>query len=83
MNEKLHKNWGVEVQPLNPDLLTDCYSAIHGLKETSSNVEKIALMPDTYRAKCALMKELIVLCSNASAMLNRYIPEISEKDIPF
>lgn len=74
---RLHEKFGLEVQPVNAQIMVDCYNAIQGLEEAVHNLGVIWTMPDKLEAECALIKELAVVSSNATIMLNRHLPNIS------
>lgn len=80
---RLHKDFGVDVQPVDAEIMTDCHNAIQGLEEAVHNLGVIWTMPDKFEAECALIKELAIVSSNAAIMLNRHLPEATPKtDIP-
>ena len=72
---RLHEQFGLKVQPVNTQIMTDCYNAIQGLEEAVHNLGVIWTIPDEDTAKRALIKELAIVSSNATIMLNRYFPE--------
>lgn len=76
---RLHEKFGLDVQPVNTQIMTDCYNAIQGLEEAVHNLGVIWTMPDKFEAECALIKELAIVSSNAAIMLNRHLPEATPK----
>lgn len=81
-----YENWGLKAHPLNAQVIVDCDTAIKGLEETLHNLRVISTFSDN-EAKHALIKELAVLSSNATAMLERYCTEayaeVSVLNTPF
>ena len=76
---RLHEQFGLKVQPVNTQIMTDCYNAIQGLEEAVHNLGVIWTMPDKFEAECALIKELAIVSSNTAIMLNRHLPEATPK----
>lgn len=74
---RCHKDFGVDVQPVDAQIMADCHNAIQGLEEAVHNLGVIWTMPDKFEAECALIKELAIVSSNATIMLNRHLPNIS------
>ena len=72
---ELHKQFGLDVQPVNTQIMTDCYNAIQWLEEAVHNLGVIWTIPDEDTAKRALIKELAFVSLNAAIMLNCYFPE--------
>ncbi len=72
---RLHEKFGLDVQPVNTQIIMDCANAIQGLEEAVHNLGVIWTIHDEDTAKRALIKELAVVSSNAAIMLNRYLPE--------
>lgn len=76
---RLHKDFGVDVHPVDAEIMADCHNAIQGLEEAVHNLGVIWTMPDKFEAECALIKELAIVSSNAAIMLNRHLPEATPK----
>ncbi len=76
---RLHKDFGVDVQPVDAEIMADCHNAIQGLEEAVHNLGVIWTMPDKFEAECALIKELAIVSSNTAIMLNRHLPEATPK----
>ena len=72
---QLHEQFGLDVHPVNAQIAIDCANAIKGLEEAVHNLGVIWTIPDEDTAKRALIKELAIVSSNATIMLNRYFPE--------